>query len=399
MPPRAPRGDVRAAAQARRAGRAEAEEATASPASEDSGRPPEEPNGRRWEAHPGGADIAIRDDQDWWTDRQVAALTAMGLKNPTRGDLAVFMHVCHRTGLDPFAKQIYMIARREYDPYTESYVTKQTIQVGIDGFRVVRDRAERKGGFICEFEDTIWYDADGTEYTTWVKADIPAACKVVLVKKYADGTRARFPATLRTAPYIALNRKKEPAGRWKDMPDHMIEKCCEAQASRRACPQDLSGLYIAEEMQGAEPGPGRGRYPSLRATVEGQDETLPPDPAGPDPDLEDHRQSTLRGLHAVFSEHGWGGDSPEAHRVRVNVLAVLARQDETGPPITLGSTAELDAWQADRAAAGLRALIAEISREEHPERRNTHDRLAALADAVDKVRAEQAEAAPAGEPS
>src|SRR5260370_10946549 len=116
-----------------------------------------------------GQELAIRGDQDFWDKRQLAALHAIGIKPSVgTGDLAVFLHYCHKTQLDPFSRQIYLIERRQWNSDIRDYEIKQTIQVGIDGFRVIRERAARRDGVSVEFEDTIWYDPDGGEHAVWL---------------------------------------------------------------------------------------------------------------------------------------------------------------------------------------------------------------------------------------
>jgi len=184
--------------------------------------------------------LAIRPGQDMWTQKQQAALAAMGIKDASRADLAVFMHYCQKTQLDPFSRQIYMIGRRE--KRDGAWVVKQTIQVGIDGFRVIRDRVAARLGVTVEYEDTIWYDADGSAHTVWLWEHAPAACNVTVVK---DGKR--FPGVVRTAAYAATNKDGEMIAQWRTQPDHMIEKCAEAFALRRAFPNDLGGIYLDDE--------------------------------------------------------------------------------------------------------------------------------------------------------
>ncbi len=190
---------------------------------------------------PTTAALAIRPGQEMWSDKQRAALGALGIKNATNADLAVFMHYCQKTGLDPFSKQIYMICRRERRG--DQWIDKQTIQVGIEGFRVIRDRAAARLGIEVEYEDTIWYDADGGEHKIWLQDGPPAGCTVAILKN-----GRRYPGTLRFSEYA------QSGGKWRDAPAHQIEKCAEAFALRRAFPHDLGGVYIEEELPQSEPG-------------------------------------------------------------------------------------------------------------------------------------------------
>jgi phage recombination protein Bet len=189
--------------------------------------------------------LAIRPGQEMWNDKQRAALSVLGIRNASNADLAVFMHYCQKTGLDPFSRQIYMICRREKQG--DQWVDKQTIQVGIDGFRVIRDRIAARLGVEVEYEDTIWYDSDGGEHAVWLSDTPPAGCRVVVLKN-----GRRFPAVLRTSGYAAVNKDGQLIAQWRTQPDHMIEKCAEAFALRRAFPHDLGGIYLEDEMPPAE---------------------------------------------------------------------------------------------------------------------------------------------------
>ena len=190
--------------------------------------------------------LAIRPGQDMWNDKQRAALSVLGIKDASNADLAVYMHVCQRTGLDPFTRQIYMLNRREKQG--EQWVTKQTIQVGIDGFRVIRDRAAAKLGVDVEYEDTRWYDSSGISYEVWLFPEPPAACGMAVLK----GGK-RYPGVLTYREYVQTSKAGDPTGKWRDAPAHQLEKCVEAFCLRRAFPNDLGGLHIEEEIQPAGP--------------------------------------------------------------------------------------------------------------------------------------------------
>jgi phage recombination protein Bet len=183
-----------------------------------------------------GAALALRDGQGYWDERQLAALQQLGIKDVTRADLQVFLHYCQRTGLDPFSRQIYMISRNTKDG------PKQTIQVGIDGLRVIAQRAAKRDGVRLSYGRPVWYDGDGNEYPVWVRPEPPAAAAVTV---YRD--RDVFPGIARFKSFAATDREGRLMGLWGTMGDHLIAKCAEAQALRRAFPHDLEGLHISDE--------------------------------------------------------------------------------------------------------------------------------------------------------
>ena len=211
----------------------------------------------------GGSDLTITADQRGFTAGQVAALQQIGVQDATEGDLAVFFHQAQRTGLDPFARQIYMIGRKAkvWDPQTkqERYETRQTIQTGIDGFRLIARRAADARGETFSMDDVLWADPDGNWHDLWIWDSPPAAAKVTVHLGAAS-----FSAVAATREYMQTTKAGKPSGQWGRMPAVMIAKCAEALALRKAFPQDLSGIYTGDEMGQAdrpEPAPQASQMP------------------------------------------------------------------------------------------------------------------------------------------
>ncbi|WP_405803435.1 recombinase RecT [Streptomyces sp. NBC_01187] len=201
--------------------------------------------------------IVLRADQDEFDHKQLStlALISPGLSAAPRGHLAMFFHYCVRTGLDPFARQIYMIGRKNWkhaeNPEEEPEKT-WTIQTGIDGFRAVAHRAAAKAGEAISYEDTVYYDSEGRAHEVWLSKAYPTAVKVTVLRG-----AARFPFIAKWeefAPtfYSSKQGAYVVAKMWQQMPAHMLRKCAEAGGLRMAAPQDLSGVYVDEEMEQAD---------------------------------------------------------------------------------------------------------------------------------------------------
>lgn len=225
---------------------------------------------RRPNGHPAAAQssaVAIRSNQVEFDDKQKAALVAMGVSDKvTRAELAVFFHQCRNLRLDPFSKQIYLIHRRAKEG--DRWVEKPTTQIGIDGFRVIRDRICEERGLSVSYEDTTWVDDQGQGYDVWLWDEPPTACKFAVLVD--DGKRVRrFPSRLRFNEYAQRNKEKELVGRWRDGHSHQIEKCAEADALRKAFPNDLSGVILEDAAPLDDPdapsGPQRVTAEEIRA--------------------------------------------------------------------------------------------------------------------------------------
>ncbi|MBY8884805.1 recombinase RecT [Streptomyces sp. PTM05] len=203
-----------------------------------------------------GSVIALRADQEEFDHKQLStlALISPGLAKAPRGHLAMYFHYCVKTGLDPFARQIYLIGRKnwkaENDP-DEPEMT-WTIQTGIDGFRATAHRAAARTGESISYEDTLYFDAEGKEYKVWVQPGPPAAVQVTVLRG-----QSRFPFIARWAEFAPVywDKKRNEyvlASMWRQMGSHMLRKCAEAGSLRMAAPHDLSGMYVDEEMAQAD---------------------------------------------------------------------------------------------------------------------------------------------------
>lgn len=159
--------------------------------------------------------------------------------------LELFILACERLRLDPFARQIHAVVRWEWNAEQGKKIPRMTIQVGIDGFRLI---AERTGQYAGQ-GDPEWCGPDGEWTTVWLKPQPPAAARATV---YRSGWDKPIRAVARWTAYVQTKQGGDPVAMWQRMGAEQLAKCAETLALRKAFPQELSGVYSDEEMGQAD---------------------------------------------------------------------------------------------------------------------------------------------------
>jgi phage recombination protein Bet len=194
-------------------------------------------------------DIATRPTGGNLSEDQVALVKRTICKGATDDELSMFVQTAQRLGLDPFARQVFAVKR--WDSRERREV--MSIQVSIDGFRLVAERTGKYAGQL----GPLW-SADGKEWLeVWLSKEPPAAAKVAVLR---NDFKEPLWGVATWDQYKQTNKEGNPTAMWGRMGPLMLAKCAESLALRRAFPNELSGAYTAEEMAQATPPEPREEY-------------------------------------------------------------------------------------------------------------------------------------------
>lgn len=165
-----------------------------------------------------------------FTQEQVDLIKRTVCKGATDDELALFLYVAKKSGLDPLARQIHAVKRWDQSQGREV----MAFQTGIDGYRLT---AERTGKYIPGREPTF----------SEINGNIVSA--TAYVRKVVAGVAYEIAATAYMAEYIARKKDGSLTHIWATKPHVMLAKCAEALALRKAFPAELSGVRADEEME------------------------------------------------------------------------------------------------------------------------------------------------------
>lgn len=150
----------------------------------------------------------------------------------TEEELAPLLEIAAQRRLNPFMRQVWFVKR--WDQGKRCHVW--SIQVSIDGLRAI---AERTGKYAGQSEPEYCY------------ADLDDAGSPLLwckVRVFREGWREPVTGWAFYAEFVQKTNEGKVTAFWQRMPHIMLAKCAEALALRKAFPEDMSGLYIPEEM-------------------------------------------------------------------------------------------------------------------------------------------------------
>lgn len=156
--------------------------------------------------------------------------------NLTNQEIVMFMNLCKYQGLNPFIREAYLVKYGN---------NPATIVTGKDALEKRAARCERFRGFeagiIVRRKDGMIENRKGTFYLP--EEEIVGGWAKVFVDGYAQPVES----AVAFAEYAARKNDGSLNKQWASKPATMIRKVAKVQALREAFPENLGGMYEAEE--------------------------------------------------------------------------------------------------------------------------------------------------------
>jgi len=179
----------------------------------------------------GGLTVKLVSEMTGYAPAEIALVARTVAVGAPLQELAVFLHSCRSLGLDPLLRQAYWIRRKG----------KGALQVGIDGFRAIAESSGTYAG------------AEAIEYRggiEWVykgqKVIVPELARAT-VWKIVGGHKSAFVGEAYWTEFVPSGT--DEGFMWARMPRHMLGKCAESQALRRAFPAQLGALALGDQAE------------------------------------------------------------------------------------------------------------------------------------------------------
>ncbi len=191
---------------------------------------------------------------EMFTPEDIQLIRQTVAKDANDVEFKLFMHICQHRRLNPLLKQAYFT----------KYGNRFAIVTSVDGFRLTAQRTGQYAGQVGPF----WCGPDGKWVDVWTAKGQPTAARVgVLMKGNAEPIWG----------VVHWSEFGSDQNKWKTMPAHMLAKCAETHALRKAFPEELSGLATEEELHMYPEQPKPNVVVSVPGSPEAADEK--PEPA------------------------------------------------------------------------------------------------------------------------
>ena len=229
-------------------------------------------------------------------------------------DLALFLTAANDLKLNPLLRQVHWITRGG----------KGVLQVGIDGYRSIADRTGvYAGSEPAVFRGTIEQKYTATEWVNGQERQVERTMVVpekasVLVWKIVAGHKSAFTGE---AYWTEFYPGQKEGFQWRKMPRHMLGKCAEAQALRKAFPAQLGGVAFESGVDVAD----LDTLPEIG---------VPPTVIEPEPEAPRQLPSaTAEDYDRIFGDDGRGGRDADMEQYgRPSPQSGVVRPAEDSPP-------------------------------------------------------------------